>query len=72
IPAEVLGDPGRLRQILINLTNNAIKFSCGQNRTGRVSVRALLVESSAERVLLEFNITDNGIGIDEATLARLF
>ncbi|MFZ4536776.1 PAS domain S-box protein [Propionivibrio sp.] len=72
IPAEVLGDPGRLRQILINLTNNAIKFSSGQARTGRVSVRALLVESSAEKVMLEFNVTDNGIGIDEATQARLF
>ena len=72
IPAELLGDPGRLRQILINLTNNAIKFSSGQPRTGRVSVRALLVESRADQVLLEFNVTDNGIGIDEATLARLF
>ena len=72
IPAQLLGDPGRLRQVLINLTNNAIKFSSGQSRIGRVSVRALLVESSANQVLLEFNVADNGIGIDEATLARLF
>ncbi len=72
IPAEVLGDPGRLRQILINLANNAVKFSCGQPRRGKVSVRALLAESTSEQVTLEFRITDNGIGMDEETQARLF
>ncbi|MDP2762193.1 MAG: PAS domain S-box protein [Sideroxyarcus sp.] len=72
IPASVLGDPGRLRQALINLTGNAIKFSGGQQRPGRVSVRALLGEGNAERVTLEFRVTDNGIGMDEATLAKLF
>jgi len=72
IPAGVLGDPGRLRQVLVNLVNNAIKFSSGQPRQGRVSVRALLVESGAEQVTLEFRIADNGIGMDEATQARLF
>ena len=72
IPAEVMGDAGRLRQILTNLTNNAIKFSGGQERQGRVSVRALLIESTLEQLMLEFRITDNGIGMDEATQARLF
>jgi CheY-like chemotaxis protein/HPt (histidine-containing phosphotransfer) domain-containing protein/two-component sensor histidine kinase len=72
IPVEVLGDPGRLRQILINLTNNAIKFSSLKQRQGRVSVRAVLAERSEERVVLEFQVADNGIGIDETTLARLF
>ena len=72
IPVAVIGDPGRLRQILVNLVNNAIKFSSEQQRQGRVSVRALLAESTPEQVTLEFRVTDNGIGMDEATQARLF
>jgi CheY-like chemotaxis protein/HPt (histidine-containing phosphotransfer) domain-containing protein len=72
IPAEVLGDPGRLRQILINLVSNAIKFSSIQKRPGRVSIRALLGKRHGERLTLEFQVADNGIGIDAATLARLF
>ena len=72
IPAAVMGDPGRLRQILVNLANNAIKFSSGQQRQGRASVRALLTESTPEQVTLEFRVADNGIGMDEATQARLF
>lgn len=72
IPARVLGDSGRLRQILINLANNAIKFSSDLPQPGKVSVRAMLVEMSASQAVLEFHVTDNGIGIDEATQARLF
>ena len=72
IPPQVLGDALRLRQVLINLANNAIKFSSGQSRAGRVSVRALLVEESAQQVVLEFRVTDNGIGMDQVTQARLF
>ena len=98
IPAEVIGDPGRLRQILLNLASNAIKFSSEQTRPGKVSVRALLAESTPDeqscyplpnlpprageganeslrdvkQILLEFRISDNGIGMDEATRAKLF
>jgi signal transduction histidine kinase/CheY-like chemotaxis protein/HPt (histidine-containing phosphotransfer) domain-containing protein len=71
IPATVMGDRGRLRQILVNLTGNAIKFS-GKQQSGRVSVRALLAESTPEQVVLELRVTDNGIGMDEETQARLF
>jgi signal transduction histidine kinase/CheY-like chemotaxis protein/HPt (histidine-containing phosphotransfer) domain-containing protein len=72
IPATLLGDPGRLRQILINLTNNAIKFSAGQDRPGRVSVRVLLKEKNTDSTTLTFRVTDNGIGMDEATRGKLF
>jgi PAS domain S-box-containing protein len=72
VPAQVLGDALRLRQVLINLVNNAIKFSSGHSHAGRVSLRVLLVEPSSEKVTVEFQVIDNGIGIDAATQARLF
>lgn len=72
IPAEVMGDAVRLRQVLVNLTNNAVKFSSGQQRQGRVSVRALLAASNPNQVMVEFQVADNGIGMDESTQARLF
>jgi two-component system sensor histidine kinase/response regulator len=72
IPATVMGDAARLRQILINLTSNAIKFSSRRPHAGQVSVRAKLAEHHPDRVVVEFRVTDNGIGMDEATLARVF
>ncbi|MFZ1810051.1 MAG: ATP-binding protein [Candidatus Nitrotoga sp.] len=72
IPEEVLGDALRLRQVLVNLANNAIKFSSSQQQPGRVSVRALLTKHDPDQVTVEFQITDNGIGMDEETQSRLF
>ena len=72
IPQEVLGDALRLRQILLNLVSNALKFSSSPQRQGKVSVRALLVGRHQERLTVEFQVTDNGIGIDEKTQAKLF
>ena len=72
IPAQLLGDATRLRQVLLNLAGNAIKFSSAARRTGRVAVRASLVESSVQQAVLDFSVTDNGIGMDQDTLARLF
>jgi PAS domain S-box-containing protein len=77
LPIQVMGDPGRLRQILLNLANNAIKFSSRQGRQARVSVRATRKVEGApgkmpEKMLVEFRVSDNGIGIDAETQARLF
>jgi len=72
IPDPLIGDDTRLRQVIINLTNNAIKFSSGLAHSGRVSVRATLVERNHDRAIVEVRVTDNGIGMDQATRARLF
>ena len=68
VPARVLGDPGRLRQILVNLVGNAIKFT----RIGGVAVYASLEsETPAEAVLL-FVVRDTGIGIPAEKRDLLF
>ena len=73
IPATVIGDALRLRQVLVNLVGNAIKFSSGRERPGRVAVRVRLASDSTDsQVGVELDVIDNGIGIDEPTRARLF
>jgi two-component system sensor histidine kinase/response regulator len=72
IPSEMLGDSNRLRQVLVNLVGNAIKFSRGHVTRARVTLRVEIVERSAGRVVVQFSVTDNGIGMDSATLGRLF
>ena len=72
IPVTVLSDAQRLRQIIINLTNNAIKFSSGQDRIGRVSVQVMLVERNTKQVVVDIRVLDNGIGMNEATQEHLF
>jgi PAS domain S-box-containing protein len=68
IPQLSLGDANRLRQIVVNLLNNAIKFSGVQDRPGRVSIHAVMTDPA----MLEIRVTDNGIGMDPSTLAKLF
>lgn len=72
IPEMLLGDDLRLRQVLTNLVNNAIKFSGGLGRRGHVSVRAFVVAQTTQTVTLEIAVSDNGIGMDDATIGRLF
>jgi PAS domain S-box-containing protein len=72
IPEAVLGDELRIRQVLMNLIGNAIKFSSGRQQAGRIWVRAVQVERSPAQSVVEIHVADNGIGIDEETQARLF
>ncbi len=67
-PTYLRGDPGRLRQILINLAGNAIKFT----HEGEVAVRADVVSESNERVVLRFSVKDTGIGIPKEKKDSLF
>ncbi|HMX12031.1 MAG TPA: CHASE domain-containing protein, partial [Burkholderiaceae bacterium] len=68
LPAWVLGDAGRLRQILVNLIGNAIKFT----ERGRVDLSAEPTRDSQDRTLLRFAVRDTGIGIGAEDQARLF
>jgi PAS domain S-box-containing protein len=71
IPPLLGGDATRLRQVLINLVGNAIKFS-GSRPGGRVSIRATLVGLGPESAVVDFSVVDNGIGMTPETLTRLF
>ena len=68
VPTIVSGDPGRLRQILVNLVGNAIKFT----PQGEVFVDVSLVERQAAHVVLHFAVRDTGIGISPEKQARIF
>lgn len=68
LPREFKGDPVRIRQILINLIGNAIKFT----DRGGVCVRVRLVHDSPAGTNLVFDVIDTGIGMTEAQIARLF
>ena len=68
LPRHVLGDPGRLRQVLFNLLGNAIKFT----HSGEVEVSVHTNPQSADSVRLDFSIRDSGIGIPSDKLERIF
>jgi two-component system sensor histidine kinase/response regulator len=68
VPALLRGDPGRLRQILINITGNAIKFT----PTGEVVVRVARESETETSTVLRFSVVDTGIGIPLEAQGRLF
>ncbi len=68
VPSLLRGDPGRLRQILVNLIGNAIKFT----PSGRISVRAAKEAEKGDRITVRFTVTDTGIGIPQKRIAELF
>ena len=68
VPSLLCGDPGRLRQILINLGGNAIKFT----QQGEVVIQVELNAENANWVTLRFSVSDTGIGIPQDRMDRLF
>jgi signal transduction histidine kinase/CheY-like chemotaxis protein len=68
LPPMLRGDPGRVRQVLLNLASNAIKFTA----EGGVTLRAGLGSETAEAVTVRFEVTDTGVGIREEDRAEIF
>jgi len=68
IPTERVGDPTRLRQVLLNLVGNAIKFT----ESGEVALRVTAEVDSARTSSLRFTVSDSGIGIPAAKLGTVF
>ncbi len=68
VPANLVGDPLRLGQILVNYANNAVKFT----EQGEVAIRVGVLEAGADDVLLRFEVQDTGIGLSAEQRARLF
>jgi signal transduction histidine kinase/ActR/RegA family two-component response regulator len=68
IPAVVIGDVNRIKQVLINLGGNAIKFTA----QGSVSVCIALNKITADKVVVNFEVTDTGIGLKQDQQAHIF
>jgi PAS domain S-box-containing protein len=68
VPAQVIGDPARLRQILLNLVGNAVKFT----PAGEVELRVERESGTAGNSLLRFSVRDTGIGVPAEVQERLF
>jgi PAS domain S-box-containing protein len=68
LQTEYLGDSLRLQQVLLNLVDNAVKFT----DSGRITLAARLLEPAASETHIEFSVADSGIGMDNNTLQRIF
>nr|WP_315181968.1 ATP-binding protein [uncultured Flavobacterium sp.] len=68
IPEVLVGDPVRLHQIILNLISNAVKFTS----KGKITVIVKLIEEDDVKVILEFAISDTGIGISESKIETIF
>ena len=67
-PTQLIGDPARVRQVLLNLLGNAIKFT----KSGEIILRVHCEQADEAAATLRFSVQDTGLGIDPAARARLF
>ncbi|MCW8921471.1 MAG: ATP-binding protein [Sedimenticola sp.] len=68
VPDQLIGDETRIRQILVNLVGNAVKFT----HKGEIVVRVMLENETDDACLIQFSVTDTGIGINEHIQKNLF
>ncbi|MDD3014323.1 MAG: response regulator [Candidatus Gastranaerophilales bacterium] len=68
VPQRVFGDPTRLKQVLNNLINNAVKFT----KEGEINITVKLASKSNDSVIINFDVTDTGIGITEEAQQKIF
>lgn len=68
IPEVLVGDPVRLHQIILNLVSNAVKFTT----KGKITVSVKMLTEDAEKVTIEFAVSDTGIGILEDKIEKIF
>ncbi len=68
VPASVIGDELRIRQVLLNLLGNAVKFTA----QGKVSLSVKLVGQSGAGVIIGFSVIDTGIGLSQEAIEKLF
>jgi PAS domain S-box-containing protein len=68
LPEAVLGDPGRVRQVLLNLCSNAVKFTAA----GEVAIGVHLIETTSAGTKVHFEVRDTGLGIPADRLGALF
>jgi two-component system, sensor histidine kinase len=68
MPKSVLGDPTRIRQIIVNLVSNALKFT----RQGEVKISVEVIDKTADNVVLKVTVSDTGIGIPQQAQSTLF
>ncbi len=69
VPSELIGDPTRLRQVLVNLVSNAVKFT---PKDGKIEVTCQLVSDDAQGVKIRIAVKDSGIGIPQSKQAKIF
>ena len=68
IPKILIGDPVRLHQIILNLVSNAVKFTT----KGKITVSVDLLHEDTDNVIIQFSVTDTGIGIPEEKIGKIF